>query len=145
LSGRGLRSGGEGHGIGVVHVGTFMLDDVRMAVRLARDFRAFLGRPYGTEDCHRLLEDQFARRDEPFLRIMARAVFGNARSPYLALMHQAKVRYSDVAAWVRRPGVEGALAALFEAGVYVELGEFKGRRPIRPRWTAPARRLEAPV
>ena len=110
-----------------------MLDDVRMAVRLARDFRAFLGRPYRAEDCHRLPKDPFARRDASFLRIMARAVCGNARSPYFALMRQAKVRYGDVAAWVRRQGVEGALAALYGAGVYVALDEFEGRRPIRPR------------
>jgi len=87
-----------------------MLDDLRMAVRFARDFRAFLGRPYTAEDCHRLLKDQLARRDESFLRIMARAVFGNVRSPYFALMRQAKVQYGDVAAWIRRQGVEGALA-----------------------------------
>jgi len=87
-----------------------MLDDLRMAVRFARDFRAFLGRPYTAEDCHRLLKDQLARRDESFLRIMARAVFGNVRSPYFVLMRQAKVQYGDVAAWIRRQGVEGALA-----------------------------------
>ncbi len=108
-----------------------MLDDLRMAVRFARDFRAFLGRPYTAEDCHRLLKDQLARRDESFLRIMARAVFGNVRSPYFALMRQAKVQYGDVAAWIRRQGVEGALAELYDAGVYVTLDEFKGRRPIR--------------
>jgi len=108
-----------------------MLDDLRMAVRFARDFGAFLGRPYTAEDCHRLLKDQLARRDEFFLRIMARTVFGNVRSPYFALMRQAKVQYGDVAAWIRRRGVEGALAELYGAGVYVTLDEFKGRRPIR--------------
>jgi hypothetical protein len=108
-----------------------MLDDLRMGVRFARDFRAFLGRTYTAEDCQQLLKDQLARRDESFLRIMARAVFENARSPYFALMRHAKVQYADMAASVRRHGVEGALADLYEAGVHVTLEEFKGRRPIR--------------
>jgi hypothetical protein len=108
-----------------------MLNDLRMAVRFARDFKAFLGRPYTVEECRGLLKDQLARRDESFLRIMARAVFGNVRSPYFALMRQAKIQYGDVEAWIRGQGTEGALAQLYGAGVYVTLDELKGRRPIR--------------
>ena len=108
-----------------------MLDDLRMGARFARDFPRFLRRPYTAEDCRRLLGDQLARREESFLRLMARAVFENARSPYVALMRQAKVRFDDVAAWVHREGVEGALTELYGAGVHVTLDEFKGRQPIR--------------
>ena len=101
-----------------------------MAARVVRDFRPFLEQP-SAADCQRLLKDQLACRDESFLRIIDRAVFGNAPSPYLALMRWARVQQSDVTAWVRRQGVEGALAELYGAGVYVTLDEFKGRRPIR--------------
>lgn len=110
-----------------------MWADLRMAVRLARDLRAFLRHPYTADDCHRLLKEQLARRDESFLDIMSRAVFGNPRSPYLALMRHARVEYGDVANWVRRDGVEGAVSELYRAGVYVTLDEFKGRQPIRRR------------
>ena len=44
-----------------------MLDDLRMAGRLTRDFRTFLRLPYTAAERHRLLEDQLARRDESFL------------------------------------------------------------------------------
>ena len=108
-----------------------MLDNLRMAARLARDLRTFLQQPYTLDDCHRLLKDQLARRDESFLEIMARAVFANPRSPYLALMRHAGITLGDVVAWTRRDGVEGALGELYRAGVHVTLDEFKGRRPMR--------------
>jgi len=47
-----------------------MLDDLGMAGRLARDFRTFLRLPYTAAECHRLLEDQLARRDESFLDVI---------------------------------------------------------------------------
>jgi hypothetical protein len=108
-----------------------MLDDLRMAMRLARDLRPFLRRPYTAAECRRLLADQLARRDESFLRVMAGAVFGHAGSPYLALLRHAGIELGDVAGWVRRGGVEDALGELYRAGVHVTLDEFKGRQPIR--------------
>lgn len=108
-----------------------MLDDIRMATRLARDLQTFLGRDHTAEESPRLLKAQLARRDESFLEIVRRAVFGYPRSPYLALMRHAGVELADVSAWVRRDGVEAALDRLHRAGVYVTLDEFKGLRPIR--------------
>jgi hypothetical protein len=108
-----------------------MLKDLAMAGRLMWSFKAFLRQPLTLEDSLRVLREGLARRDESFLDIMARAVFENARSPYRPLLDQAKIRYGDVEGWVRREGVEGALAELYAAGVYVTLDEFKGRRPIR--------------
>jgi hypothetical protein len=46
-------------------------------------------------------------------------------------MAGAKIGLADVTQWVRRSGVEGALAELCERGVYVALDEFEGRQPIR--------------
>jgi hypothetical protein len=108
-----------------------MLNDLAMAARLIADLKTFLQQPLTLEESRQLLRDRLARRDESFLDIMARAVFKNARSPYRRLLEQANIRYGDVEGWVRHDGVEGALAELYEAGVYVTLDEFKGRRPIR--------------
>ena len=47
-----------------------MLDDLRMAGRLTRDFRTFWRLPYTAAECHRLLEDQLAARDESFLHVV---------------------------------------------------------------------------
>jgi hypothetical protein len=108
-----------------------VLSDLTMGIRLARDLRTYLGQVHRREDCVRLLEDQLARRDESFLRLIDRSVFGNAQSPYRHLMVAGKIGFADVTQWVRRGGVEGALAELYERGVYVTLDEFKGRQPIR--------------
>ena len=108
-----------------------MLNDLAMAVRLMRDLKTFLQQPLTLDDSLRLLRDRLARRDESFLDIIGRAVFDNARSPYLPLLNQAKIRYEDVEGWVRRGGVDEAVAELYGAGVYVTLDEFKGRQPIR--------------
>ncbi len=47
-----------------------MLDDLGMAGRLARDFRVFLPQPCTAAECHRLLEDQLAPRDESVLDVV---------------------------------------------------------------------------
>jgi hypothetical protein len=46
-------------------------------------------------------------------------------------LQNAGVVFADVVSLVRQLGVEGALARLYESGVYVTLDEFKGRRPIQ--------------
>ena len=108
-----------------------MLSDLTMGIRLARDLRTYLGQIRRREDCVRLLKDHLAQRDESFLRLIERSVFGNTRSPCCHLMAAGKVGLADVTQWVRRSGVEGALAELYDRGVYVTLDEFKGRQPIR--------------
>jgi hypothetical protein len=110
---------------------TLVLSDLTMGIRLARDLRTYLGQIQGREDCVRLLKDHLAQRDESFLWLIERSVFGNARSPYRHLMTSGKVGFADVTQWVRRGGVEGALAELYDRDVYVTLDEFKGRQPIR--------------
>ena len=47
-----------------------MLGDLGMARRLARDFTVFLPQPCTAAECHRLLEDQLAPRDESFLHVV---------------------------------------------------------------------------
>lgn len=79
-------------------------------------------------------EDQVRRhvqqRHVSFLRMMQQGVFDNEHSPYRKLMAHYGITYNDVAAWVGALGVEGALGALYDAGIYVTLDQVKGRAPI---------------
>jgi hypothetical protein len=59
-----------------------------------------------------------------------RSIYGNPRSPYLALLKLAGCEFGDLSAAVKQKGLEGALRDLREEGVYVTFEEFKGRRPI---------------
>src|SRR5713226_8294384 len=104
-----------------------------MAVRFGRDLGGFLRRPLTPDECRQQLIRQLHAREASFLDVVERGIFGNARSPYRALMSHAQIEQEDVVAWVQAVGVEGTLARLYDAGVSVTLDEFKGRRPIRRR------------
>jgi hypothetical protein len=70
-----------------------------------------------------------ATRAESLLGLLEHAVFGNARSPYRALMRAAGITTEDARRLVARDGVEGALGTLRDAGVHVRFEEFKGFEP----------------
>jgi hypothetical protein len=94
--------------------------------------RRFTARPRLTlEAAQRIVRERMARRDESFLRLVERGVYGHERSPYLPLLRQAGCELGDLRALVKAHGLEGALSQLRQAGVYVAFEEFKGRRPIR--------------
>lgn len=69
-------------------------------------------------------------REDNFLRIAERGIFGYGRSPYGRMLSLAGCELGDLRDEVGRKGVEGALETLREAGVYVTFEEFKGRVPI---------------
>jgi hypothetical protein len=84
------------------------------------------------------LAHALANREENFLQVVERGVYGNPASPYLALLRLAGVELGDVQALVRSDGLETALGTLYDAGFHVTLDEVKGRRPIeRPGLSLP--------
>ena len=70
------------------------------------------------------------RREAAFLDAMRRGVYERPGSSYRALLALAGCELRDVERLVGQVGVEGALHALYRAGVYLTVDEFKGRRPI---------------
>ena len=69
-------------------------------------------------------------REANFLASIERGVFGNARSPYRAMLALAGCEFGDIVTSVRNRGIEGTLQDLRRADVYVTFEEFKGRQPI---------------
>ncbi len=106
------------------------LETLRMFVRYAGGIRGFLRAPLGADDGRRIVERQLRNRQETFLTVLERGVYGNRRSPYRALLEHAGVTFADAAALVARLGLESALEDLYDRGVYVTIDEFKGRKPI---------------
>jgi hypothetical protein len=90
----------------------------------------FFRHPLSSEDCRQRIEQQLAAREASFLRILERGILAQQGSPYRRLLRHAGLDAGDVASIVRRDGLEAALSDLHDAGVYVTLDEFKGRRPI---------------
>lgn len=103
--------------------------DLRLAARLAVDLIRFLRTPLELTDCQRLLREGINAREDRLVDVI-RTVFARPTNPYARLMRHAGIELGDATRLVREQGVEAALAQLYEAGVYVGLDEFNGRRPI---------------
>ncbi len=100
-----------------------------MSFRFAAGLWRFLQTPLAPDVCGRIIAESLQSREQNFLRLLRRAVYDFPRSPHLALLRWAGVEYGDVEKMVRTSGIEDSMERLFEAGVHVNLDEFKGRRP----------------
>lgn len=107
-----------------------MLGDARKFWRFSAGLRCFLRDQLTPEDCTRIACEQLRNREDSFLGLLRRAVYGYPPSPYRALLEWAGAEYGDVEGMVRQDGIEAALEKLHDAGVYVRLDEFKGKREI---------------
>jgi len=105
------------------------LDEIVTAARFLKALPGLLRNPIRPEEAAAILHARLAHRERDFLALVDQAVYGKADSPYRPLMEAAGCEGGDVEALVRRDGVEGALRALYAAGVYLTVDEFKGRHP----------------
>ncbi len=112
-------------------MGSDTLDYIRMFARFPISLRPFLRSALTLDHARRIVAERMEHREESFLRVVERSVYGYPRSPYLALLRMAGCEFEDLSALVKRRGLEGALGKLREEGVYVTFEEFKGRKPIR--------------
>src|SRR5262249_33532211 len=78
------------------------------------------------EDIKRAL----AAREAIFLDFLRARVYARADSPYLKLLKHAGCEFSDLSDQVGRHGLEGALARLAAAGVYLTAPEMKGKTDV---------------
>ena len=106
------------------------LDYLKTFARFPFALRRFLRHTLTLDEARRIVREQMARREENFLRVVERNVYGYPRSPYLPLLKLARCELGDLRTLVGQKGVEGALHSLRDAGVYITFEEFKGRRPI---------------
>lgn len=107
-----------------------MLAEVVVFARYTRELPRFFGRTLTARQARRLITDQRLRRDASFIDLLEGAVYGGRPDPYRDLLAGAGIELGDVRALVAADGLEGALERLYDAGVYVTLDEFKGRKPI---------------
>ena len=107
-----------------------MLATARMFVRFASGVRGFLRQPLDADSSRRMVTNAARQREQSFLAMLARGVYGNPRSPYRQLLEHAGITNADAANDVQRLGLEGALEAWYDRGVFITIDEFKGRVPI---------------
>jgi hypothetical protein len=104
--------------------------DMVMYGRFATGLRGFLKKKLDLEEARAIIRRRLEEREDNFLRLVERGVYGNPRSPYLPLLKLAGCAFSDLRTMVRAKGLEPALTELRRSGVYVAFDEFKGRAPI---------------
>lgn len=102
-----------------------------MGRRFLAGLRPFLRHSLSPAECDAALARSLATREERFLELVRRGVFGHRESPWLPLFRRAGVDADQLGRWVGTHGLEGSLERLHDAGVRVSLDEFKGRAPIR--------------
>ena len=98
--------------------------------RYARNLPRYLREPLSGEGCLRWIETSRRQRVANFLGGLQRVVFAHPASVYARLLAHAGIGFADIEAMVRRDGIESTLGTLFDAGVHLQLDEFKGRKPI---------------
>ena len=101
-----------------------------MFARFPFALRRFARSPLTASHANALVRERMRTRGDTLLRVIARGVFAQSSSPYLALFKHSGCEFGDVQSLVRQHGVEGALGQLRSAGVYVKFEEFKGRQSI---------------
>ena len=77
--------------------------------RFAVGLRRFLRRRLTLEEAEAFIREQLGKREENFLRLVERGVYGYRRSPYRALLQMAGCEFGDLRAMVVRDGMEAAL------------------------------------
>ena len=103
---------------------------IGILLRFLRDYPTFLKTPLAPDQCQHRVGTKLASREASFLNIIERAVFRQPHSPYLQLMKWAAIEPHQIKKWVDQLGIEGTLETMYDAGVYLTLDEFKGRKPI---------------
>jgi len=107
-----------------------MIDDLMKFARYAWGLNSYFKNTLTPEECYSILTHQIEIRNECFLRILERGIYENQESPYRKILLHEGIEFNDVVELVRQQGVEETLNKLYDAGVFVTIDEFKGRRPI---------------
>jgi len=92
--------------------------------------REFLKRPLSLADCYALVRERVENREGNFLAQLMRAVYPNSHSPYRKLLEHASCEFEDVRSMVSRQGLEHTLRKLSDAGVYITIEEYKGKKLV---------------
>lgn len=104
---------------------------VRQLYRFTRGLRRLVRHPLTPAEARHAVAVERARRDERFGESLDRLVWPYPASPTRRLLEHAGLAAGDVRQLVAHHGLEGALAVLRDAGVYVSYEEYLGKQPAR--------------
>jgi hypothetical protein len=76
------------------------------------------------------LKRRIANREQNFLNLLEKGIFGYSSSPYLGLLRSRSIAFSDIRKWLEGEGIENTLIRLQQEGVYFTVDEFKGKTEV---------------
>jgi hypothetical protein len=103
---------------------------LRFIFGLRRYFKSGLTTGQALEQARALLKKRISSRNENFLNLVERGVFGYPKSPYLKLLGPKKIVFADLKKEVENNGIEATLALLQKEGIYFTVDEFKGKTEV---------------
>ena len=89
--------------------------------------RNFLANGVKLDDCEAELRASIATRATRFMALLGESLDKSPEGPYATLLRHAGAQLEDIREAVAKDGLEAALAALAEAGVYLTAHELKGK------------------
>lgn len=104
-----------------------MLSEARFGFSLV----SALTDPFTIEDGRQMIKRCLADRTENFLSLCNSLIFGNNSSPYKPLLLRAGYSRDRLERLVRSKGLESALSSMAADGVYLDIKEFKGQKPVK--------------
>ncbi len=105
-------------------------EELWLGLKFMAGLPLFLHRPVSEKNAIGTLRRRLVNRESLFMDMVRRNIYAGPSSPYLRLLRRAGCEAGDLEKLVREAGVEGALKALYRAGVYLTVNEFKGRCPV---------------
>jgi len=109
------------------------LQNFATAICFAYSLITSFKKPWTPERSKSFMEQGIINRDRNFLDLCDSQIFGNKQSPYQKLFDSAGYTREKLAALVKDLGLEAALVQLAVDGIYLDIDEFKGKKPvIRP-------------
>jgi len=100
------------------------------SARFGQALLGALAHPYTVEQARELMRSRVKGRVDHFLSLCESAIYANPHSPYRPLLQGAGYTWERLSAFVRARGLEAALTQLATDGVYLDIEEFKGKKPI---------------
>jgi hypothetical protein len=130
----------QGHSLGIPFVLEKCLINSQRGQKMHKYYRflfglrKFLMNRIETQQAHELsekiLRQRVDNREENFLGLIEKGIFGFIKSPYLRLLSTRKIGFDDIKRWVEKDGMESALRTLRDEGIFFNVDEFKGKSEV---------------
>jgi hypothetical protein len=89
-----------------------------------------LSHPYSANQAQELMRDRLDSRSASFISLCMSTIFKNPDNPFAMLLHSAGYTPDRLENSVSSRGLETTLSDLANKGVYLDIEEFKGKKPV---------------